>query len=178
VTSRSGCRSPLLGGFRGFPQSLQQISGNDLEIDWNCILIAYHLRSRFYNDHLGTWHSTFQYDVGLIINIYNLKSRSKAVPYTPWRRYRKEEVLGLLLLILDLGTRWGWVVSVTPRPRFTPGRDPRYPLDTGWVGARSDLDIEAGEKSSLPLPGSNPDRAVCSQTLYWQSCPRSYLKLK
>jgi hypothetical protein len=34
------------------------------------------------------------------------------------------------LLILDLGTRWGWVVSITPRPRFYPrGKDSRFPLD-------------------------------------------------
>jgi hypothetical protein len=39
-----------------------------------------------------------------------------------------------------LGTRWGCVVSVTPRPRFTPGNGP---LDThwigGWVGLRAGL---------------------------------------
>jgi hypothetical protein len=34
----------------------------------------------------------------------------------------------LLLLILDLGTRWGWVVSVTPRLRFTPGKGPPVPI--------------------------------------------------
>jgi hypothetical protein len=29
---------------------------------------------------------------------------------------------GLLLLIHDLSIRYGWVVSVTLRPRFTPGK--------------------------------------------------------
>jgi hypothetical protein len=41
-----------------------------------------------------------------------------------------------LLLILDLGTRWGWVVSVTPRPRFYPrGKDPPVPIvqEAGWA---------------------------------------------
>jgi hypothetical protein len=48
--------------------------------------------------------------------------------YMPLRHMGGEVVQ--LLLILNLGTRWGWVVSVTPRPRFTPGeRTPRYPLD-------------------------------------------------
>jgi hypothetical protein len=46
--------------------------------------------------------------------------------FTPWRRLGGEEVW--LLRIHDLGTRWGWV-SVTPRPRFTPGeRTPLYPF--------------------------------------------------
>jgi hypothetical protein len=33
-------------------------------------------------------------------------------------------------LILDLGTRWRWVVSFTPRP-FTPGK---RDLGTHWIG--------------------------------------------
>jgi len=32
-------------------------------------------------------------------------------------------------LILDLGTRWRWVVSSTPRPLYPQGRSPWYPLD-------------------------------------------------
>jgi len=31
---------------------------------------------------------------------------------------------GIALLFHDRGTRRGWVVSSTPRPHFTPGRDP------------------------------------------------------
>ena len=31
---------------------------------------------------------------------------------------------GIALLFLDNGTRRGWGVSVTPRPLFTPGKDP------------------------------------------------------
>jgi hypothetical protein len=31
--------------------------------------------------------------------------------------------------ILDLGTRWRWVVSFTPRPLYSQGRSPGYPLD-------------------------------------------------
>jgi hypothetical protein len=33
--------------------------------------------------------------------------------------------------ILILGTRWRWVVSVTPRPRFIPGKGPPVPI--GWL---------------------------------------------
>jgi hypothetical protein len=34
---------------------------------------------------------------------------------------------GMALLFHDLGTRWGWMVSVTPRPPLPPGKT-RYPL--------------------------------------------------
>jgi hypothetical protein len=54
-----------------------------------------------------------------------------------------------LLLIYDLGTRWGWVVSVTPRPRFTPGKTTAGSHWTGgWVGPRTVLDTEVRGKIS------------------------------
>jgi hypothetical protein len=65
-----------------------------------------------------------------------------------------------LLLILELGTRW-WVVSVTPRPSFTPGE--RRPVTLrigGWVGLTAGLDTEARGKILCLCWGSNPDRAV------------------
>jgi hypothetical protein len=65
-----------------------------------------------------------------------VKIQVKQSRYTPWRRLGGEEVF--LLLILDLGSRWGWVVSVTPRPRFYPrGKDPRYPLYRRLGGPQS-----------------------------------------
>ena len=41
---------------------------------------------------------------------------------------------GIALLILDQDTRRGWGVSVTPRPLFTPGKDP-VPIvqEAGWA---------------------------------------------
>jgi hypothetical protein len=45
--------------------------------------------------------------------------KAKAVPLHAMEALGAEEVQ--LLLIFDLGTRRGEVVSVTPRPRFTPG---------------------------------------------------------
>jgi hypothetical protein len=77
------------------------------------------------------------------------------------------------LIILDLGARWGWVVSVTPRPRFSPGeRIPGTHCTGGWVGLRAGLDTEAGGKILSPLPGIEPQslgRPARSQTLYWLS---------
>jgi len=39
---------------------------------------------------------------------------------------------GIALLFLDRGTRRGWVVSSTPRPHFTPGKDPVPNFTGGW----------------------------------------------
>jgi hypothetical protein len=92
--------------------------------------------------------------------------------YTPWRRLGGEEVW--LLLILNLGTKWGWVVSIMPRPRFTPGeRTPSTHWAGGWVGPRAGLDAGARRKILCLCRGSNPGRPVHSQTLYWLSYPGS-----
>jgi len=41
---------------------------------------------------------------------------------------------GIALLFLDRDTRRGWVVSSTPRPYFTPGKDPVPILqEVGWA---------------------------------------------
>jgi hypothetical protein len=73
----------------------------------------------------------------------------------PWKRMGWEEVL--LLLILNLGTRWGWVVSITPRPRFSPGkRTPGTHCIRSWVDLRAGLDAEARGKILCPCRGSNP----------------------
>jgi hypothetical protein len=72
-----------------------------------------------------------------------------------------------LLLILNIGSRWGWVVSTTPRPRFTPReRTPGTNWVGGWVGPRAGLDAGARIKVLYPCQGSNPDRPACSQTLH------------
>jgi hypothetical protein len=78
------------------------------------------------------------------------------------------EVQRELLLIHDLGTRWGWVVSVTLWPRFSPSeRIPGTHCSGGWVGSRAGLDTEATGKIISPLPGiepRSPGRPACSQT--------------
>jgi hypothetical protein len=90
--------------------------------------------------------------------------------YTPTWRLGWEEVQ--LLLFLDLGTRRGWVVSIMPRPRFTPGQRAHGTHCTGgWVGPRAGLDAETRGKILCPCRGSNPGRPVRSQSLYWLSYP-------
>jgi hypothetical protein len=57
---------------------------------------------------------------------------NKDVPLSPCRLQGGDEIQPLL--ILDLGTRWGWAVSVTPRSHFTPGNGPPVPIgqEAGW----------------------------------------------
>jgi hypothetical protein len=50
--------------------------------------------------------------------------------HMPWRRLGGE-----VLLILNICTRWGWAVSITLRPRFSPGKGPPLPIEqeAGWT---------------------------------------------
>jgi hypothetical protein len=55
----------------------------------------------------------------------------------------------------------GWVVSVTPRPRFTPGeRTPGTNCTGGWMGPRAGLDTEVRGKILCPCRRSNLDLPV------------------
>ena len=74
---------------------------------------------------------------------------------------------GIALLFLDRGTRRGWVVSSTPRPHFTPGKDPVPILqEAGWAPGP----VWKGRKSH-PHRDSIPDRPARSQSLYRLSYP-------
>jgi hypothetical protein len=61
----------------------------------------------------------------------NRKQKTKQ-SYTPWWRLGGEQYSSYSF---DLGTRWGWVVSVTPLPRFVPGKGPPVPIvqEAGWA---------------------------------------------
>ena len=74
---------------------------------------------------------------------------------------------GIALLFHDCGTRRGWVVSSTPRPHFTPGKDPVTILqEAGWAPGP----VWTGGKSR-PHRDSIPDRPDRSQSLYRLSYP-------
>jgi len=69
---------------------------------------------------------------------------------------------GIALLFHDRGTRRRWVVSSTPWPHFTPGKDPvpilqevRWATGPVWTGGKS-----------RPHRDSIPDRPSHSQSLY------------
>ena len=83
-----------------------------------------------------------------------------------WFRYRlgvaQRVGRGTALLFPDRSPRKGWVVSSTPRPHFTPGKDPvpilqeaRWAPGPVWTGGKS-----------RPHRDSIPDRPARSQSLY------------
>ena len=83
-----------------------------------------------------------------------------------WSRYRPSVAQGvgrgIALLFHDRSTRRGWVVSSTPRPHFTPGKDPvsilqeaRWASGPVWTGVKS-----------RPHRDSIPDRPARSQPLF------------
>ena len=73
----------------------------------------------------------------------------------------------IALLFHDRGTRRSWVVSSTPRPHFTPGKDP-VPIvqEAGWAPGP----VWTSGKSRRHWD-SIPDRPTRSQSLYLLSCP-------
>jgi len=88
-----------------------------------------------------------------------------------WSRYRPDVAQrmgrGIALLFHDRGTRRRWVVSSTPQPHFTPGKDPVPILqEDGWS---PELVWTSGK--SRPYRDSIPDCQACTQSLYWLSYP-------
>jgi hypothetical protein len=76
---------------------------------------------------------------------------------------------GIAPFILDLGTRWRSVISFTPRPLYSQGKNPLYPLDRRLGGPQSRSGRGGEEKNSQPPPGIetwNPDRPARSPALY------------
>jgi hypothetical protein len=63
---------------------------------------------------------------------------------------------GIAPRILDLGTRWRWVVSFTPRPLYPRGKSPWYPLDRRLGGPQSRYGRGGERKISSPSRDSKP----------------------
>jgi len=79
----------------------------------------------------------------------------------------QREGRGIALLFHDRGTRRGWVVSSTPWPHFTPGKDPVPVLQqAGWAPG---LVWTGG--NSRPHRDSIPVRLARCQSLYRLSYP-------
>jgi len=70
---------------------------------------------------------------------------------------------GIALLFHDHGTTRGWGVSITPRPLFTPGKDP-VPIvqEAGWAPGP----VWTGVENLAPSGIQSPDRPARSQSLY------------
>jgi hypothetical protein len=89
-----------------------------------------------------------------------------------WPRYRSGVAQrvgrGIALLFYDLGTRRGWVVSVTPWPYFTHGKDPVPILqEAGWAPGS----VWTGAEKLAPTGIRSPDRPARCQSLYRLSYP-------
>ena len=70
---------------------------------------------------------------------------------------------GIAVLFHDYGTRRGWGVSVTPRPLFTPGKDP-VPIvqEAGWAPQP----FWKWAENLAPTGIRSPDRPAHSESLY------------
>jgi hypothetical protein len=73
----------------------------------------------------------------------------------PWRHIREWRYSST---ILDIGNRWRWVVSFTPRPRYPRGKSPRYLMDRRVNGAQSRFG-RCGEEKNLAMSGIEPGRS-------------------
>jgi hypothetical protein len=62
---------------------------------------------------------------------------------------------GIAPRILDFGTRWRWVASFTPRPLYSQGKSPWYPLDRRLGGPQNRSERGGKEKIFQPLLGDN-----------------------
>jgi hypothetical protein len=69
---------------------------------------------------------------------------------------------GIAPRILDLGIRWKWVVSFTPRPLYPRSKSPRHPLDLRLGGPPSRSGRGGEEKIPCSCRESNPSRLVRS----------------
>jgi hypothetical protein len=70
---------------------------------------------------------------------------------------------GVVLPFHDHGTRREWGVSVTPRPLFTPGKDPEPIVqEAGWAPGP----VWTGAENLAPTGIRSPARPALSQSLY------------
>ena len=74
-------------------------------------------------------------------------------------------------LLFDVGTRWKWIVSFTPRPLYPRWKSPRHRLSRRLGGPQSRCERFGEEKNVLPLLGIE----LIDRTSIWSSSIR-YLK--
>jgi hypothetical protein len=74
---------------------------------------------------------------------------------------------GIAQLFLNLGTRRGRVASITPRPPFTPGKDPvpivqeaGWAPEQVWIGAENLAPPEFDPRTFQPVASRYTDYAI------------------
>jgi hypothetical protein len=78
-----------------------------------------------------------------------------------------EGVLGsgrIAPFIIDLGTIWRWVVIFRPRPPYSQGKSPRYPLDRRMGGPHNRYGRSVKRKIPSLRRESNPDYPIVQPT--------------
>jgi hypothetical protein len=70
---------------------------------------------------------------------------------------------GIVPCVLNLGTRWRWVVSFTPRTLYHRGENPDNHWTGGRLGPRADLDAVAKRRTLNPCRELNSGRPARSQ---------------
>ena len=95
-------------------------------------------------------------DKGFVRNIIIIKVKVRCSRYRSGVTQRVG--ISIALLFLDQGTRRGWVVSSTPRPHFTAGKDPVPILQkAGWAPGTVWTDAELSAScSGHSLPRERP----------------------
>jgi hypothetical protein len=63
---------------------------------------------------------------------------------------------GIVLLTFNVDAVWAWVVSFTPRPLFTPGKQVGYPLYRRLGGLQGRSGRVCGKENFFPTPGFEP----------------------
>jgi hypothetical protein len=69
--------------------------------------------------------------------------------------------------ILELSTRWRWVVSFTCQLLYPRGKIPRCPLDRRLGGPQNCSECCGEEKNVIPWSELNPNCPARSLSLYW-----------
>ena len=88
--------------------------------------------------------------------------------YRPSVAQRVGRGISIALLFHDRGTRRGWVVSSTPRPHFTLGKDPVPILqEAGWAPGP----VWMGRKSHPHLDSISDCPAIVSRYSNWATQP-------
>jgi hypothetical protein len=83
---------------------------------------------------------------------------------------------GIASHILELGTRWRWVVSFIPRPLYPRERAPGNHWIGGWVGPRAVLNT-AMVKRTIPSQESTPIVHTVAQRYTDWAIPALYSKV-
>jgi len=135
-----------------------------------CVCVCIYI----YSTHTHTHIYIYIYIANVARVILHIYKRSKKVKCSRYRPGVAQKVgRGIALLFHDRGTRRGWVVSSTPRPHFTTGKDPVPILqEAGWAPGP----VWTGGKSR-PHRDSIPDRPAPSQSLYLLSYPAHTLHI-